>query len=106
MHLNTINVIGGHEIGADEQENNLSSVEVLTDLPFPFCPCANITVMPHVDKPLAFQRPQVALELVKQVFIFVRITEEDVHRHERTSRLFCWSLTLHLSLDFIITHFH
>ncbi len=54
----------------------MGSVEVLADLMFPFGSCANVTVMPHVDKLLALQRPQVPFELVKQFFIFVGITKK------------------------------
>jgi hypothetical protein len=33
--------------------------------------------MPDINKSFALQRPEVSLELVKQVFILMGITEED-----------------------------
>src|SRR6266478_3845320 len=82
FHLDPVAILRIHEVGADEQENYLGSIEVLTDLLFPFGACTNITIMPDSNQPLTLQRPQVSLELVEQVFIFMRITEEDFYCHE------------------------
>src|SRR5438874_11232627 len=70
LHLDTVAILGIHEVGTDEQENNLGGIEVLTDLVLPFASCANITIMPRRDEPLALQGPQVSLDLVEQFILF------------------------------------
>src|SRR5438876_3377079 len=92
FHLHTIAVIGVHNIGADQQQDDLSFVEVLTDLPFPFGSCANIAVIPDINQSLSLQRSEIRLDFIEVWFIFMRITEEDFYCHERNPRLFSVSI--------------
>jgi len=62
-----------------ESEDDLGFVEALTDLLFPFCPCANIAIMPDINQSLWLERSQIRLEFIEVWFIFTRITEEDFH---------------------------
>src|SRR5579864_3051818 len=46
LHFNTETIIRVHEVGTDQQEDDVSSIEVCINLAFPFCSCTNVTVMP------------------------------------------------------------
>ncbi len=69
FHLNTIAVIRVHKIWTNQQQDDLGCVEALTDLPFPFCPCANIAVMPDINQSLSLERSKIRLEFLQEEFI-------------------------------------
>src|SRR5438067_960769 len=45
-HLDAIAKVGGHKIGADEQEDDIGSVEMSQNLRARFCPWSDIAIIP------------------------------------------------------------
>src|SRR6266849_5632029 len=81
-HFNTITIVGGHKIWTDQQENNLSGIQMLLDLQFPFGSRTDISIIPDVNKTLSLQWYQMPFELIEKCFVFMGITAEDFDWHE------------------------
>src|SRR2546421_9305496 len=81
LHLNAVAELGGHEVGADEQENEMGFVEVCENLFLPFGARGDIAIVPIVDEALSSQVGEMGSEFVSQGSIFVRVGNEDVECH-------------------------
>jgi len=55
LHFDAVAEVGGHEVGADEQEDELGFVEVGENLVFPFSAGSNVAIVPIVDESLSSQ---------------------------------------------------
>jgi len=73
LHFDTVAEVGGHEVGADEQENEMGFVEAGENLFFPFGTGGNIAIVPVVDEALSAQVGEMGGEFVAQGSIFVRV---------------------------------
>ena len=76
-HLNTVAEIGVHEIGADEQENDLRRVEMGHDLWSPFGSRHDIAIRPGGYDPLPFQGAQMLVQFAAVRLILVRVRKKD-----------------------------
>ena len=52
-HLKTVTEIGGHEVSADQQQNDVIGVQVFVDLWLPFAPGTDIPIIPGGDDVLS-----------------------------------------------------
>ena len=59
LQLEVVAVVGGDEVGTDQQEDDPGGVEVLVDLPLPLGPRGNLPVVPAADDPGPLQDAQV-----------------------------------------------
>src|SRR5262249_2525703 len=82
--LNIAAVPRGEEVGTDQQEDQISPVEVLADDLVPLPAGFDAAVVPVFDDPLVPQRAQMVLELLPQRFILVLIGAEDADRSRET----------------------
>lgn len=76
-HLAVEAVIGGKEVGADEEEDHLGLAEVLVDLASPRVSGSDAAVMPTLEEALAFEEGEVDLQLVTERLVLVGIAEEE-----------------------------
>ncbi len=72
-HFDTEAEFRGHEVGADEQENNLSGVEVSHDLWTPFGSRNDVAVRPGGENPLAFQIVEMGVQFAAKRLILMSI---------------------------------
>src|SRR5262249_27317658 len=68
-HFPLVTVVGGHEVRADEQQNDVGSVEVLIDRGPPLVARADVAIVPQLNEALTLQQLQVGLELVSVQFV-------------------------------------
>ena len=66
LHLLVVAIVRRDEIGADQQQDDLSGFEIAIDLARPFGAGGDLPVMPSRDQVQALQELEVRLELVPQ----------------------------------------
>src|SRR4051794_31072202 len=71
LHFNVMAIVGGHEVGANQKQDDLGSVKVSIYLAGPLLSCTNLAVVPRVDHAFALEDSEVSLELVAKSFILV-----------------------------------
>src|SRR5258708_17377385 len=86
LHFDTVAVIRGYKVWANEQENDVGGIEMCVYLLLPLPSCTNVAVVPIDDETLSLQRVEMFPKLVPQFLIFMSIGVEDM---ERTCRLCC-----------------
>src|SRR5260370_4803478 len=57
-HLLTVAVLRGHKSRADEEQNELSSVEMERNCLLPICSCTDFTIMPDANELLSLQQSE------------------------------------------------
>src|SRR6266516_2193522 len=80
-HLDTVTEIGGYEVCADQQQNDLIRVEVLHDLGLPVGSRTDIPIIPGGDDVLSSQVAQVRFQFLVECSIAMSIGDEDGKRH-------------------------
>src|SRR5450755_392322 len=76
LHFNTITIFRTHESWTDQQQNNLSSIQVSVNFTCPIGSWANLAVMPVCDDALSPQIAQVLTQFFAISFVFVRVGDE------------------------------
>ena len=80
-HLKTVTEIGGHEVSADQQQDDLIRVEVLDDFCLPVGPGTDIPIIPGGNDVLSPQVAQVRFQFLAECSIAMSIGDEDGKRH-------------------------
>jgi hypothetical protein len=73
LHLDIEAVIGGQEIGADQQQYDVGFLEVLVDCLLPQIPGADLAVVPGSDQTLSLEQLQMFCQFVPKMFVTVGI---------------------------------
>src|SRR5687767_12690065 len=74
------NVVRVDEVGADEEQHQIGHLQLLIDLAVPVFTRADLPVVPRRQQPAALENFQVAVELVAQRLVFVRVAVEQADR--------------------------
>ena len=84
-HLDVVAVPRREVVGADEEQDDLRALEVRVDLAGPVVTRVDAPVVPRRDVAEALQQREVARELLAKSLVPVRVAEEDLDPHPRTS---------------------
>ena len=76
LHLNLIAIVGGQEVSADQEKDNICLVKVPVDLALPLLPCNDPPVVPACDESLSSEQGQVCLKGVTHGLIPVAVAVE------------------------------
>lgn len=76
-HLGVVAIIGCQEVRADQQKDDVNSVETLIDHPLPLLSRADSPVVLTRNCALAFQETEMFFQVIAQHFITVRVREEN-----------------------------
>src|SRR5215208_6418381 len=78
FELDVVAVVGGEEVRADQQEDDLRLLEPLVDLTLPVGAGADLPVVPLPDDALPAEDREVLLELVAELLVPVRVRVEQL----------------------------
>lgn len=78
LHLDVPAVVGVHEVGTDQQEDDPSCVEVPVNLPLPLGTRSDLAVVPVVDDPEPLEDAQGLQQLTAERLVLVGVGEEDL----------------------------
>jgi hypothetical protein len=75
-HLQLIAIVGINEVGADQKQNYVISLDMLVDLAGKLLPGSDPPIMPGLDDPLPPEERELSFQLVPQRFVSVRVSKE------------------------------
>jgi hypothetical protein len=81
FHLDIPAKGGGHEMGADEEQDNLGCSQVVKDLLLPFGSWDDIAIEPVINQVLVSQIAQVDCQFIAEFAILVGIGDKNIERH-------------------------
>jgi len=84
-HFSAVAVLRGQKVGANEQQDNMSCVEMNIDLLNGFLARADLSGMPGGDESTIFQVAEMILQLIAEVLVSPSIGEEDLDALSRKS---------------------
>src|SRR2546422_11760062 len=79
LHLATRTVVGGQEIGTNEQEDKRGTVQMRVDVLCLIRPRDDLATVPGCDEPLVSERAQMVLQLLKPPLILIGIEIKDLN---------------------------
>ena len=80
LHFGVVAVVGGEEVGADQEQDDVGGVEVGGDRVCPVGSGGDVAIVPGGDDALFGQQGEVGGEVVAQGFVFVGVGEEEGER--------------------------
>ena len=78
-HLDVVAILGGDEIGTDQQQDDVGAVELVADLAVELVARSNAAVVPCGDRALTFEGGKMLLKLVSKILIRVRMGHDHMH---------------------------
>src|SRR6266700_4039245 len=76
LHLNTVTITGGKEVGTDKQKNHRGAVQMSVNGMSPIRAGDDQAIMPLSNQPLLAQKAEVLLQFLAELLIFMSIGVE------------------------------
>ncbi len=80
LHLDVVAVVRAHEVGADQEQDQVGALQVLVDLALPFAAARDAAIGPELQHPGAIEELEVRLQLRPQTVVLVRVADERLQR--------------------------
>src|SRR5262249_45287396 len=72
-HFHIVAILGGEEVGADEQQNQVGGLQMIVNIARPFSATRDLAIMPDCNDTFTLQLAEMRQELVLQLCVFVGV---------------------------------